>query len=92
MTKREIKLTAKFKREYKKAIKQQKDTELLWTIVEDLANDIPLEPKYRDHQLKGDKKDFRECHITPDWLLMYRKTVDGLVLVLTELNSHSNMF
>ncbi len=58
-----------------------------------LANKEPLEPKYKDHQLINDKtyKDCRECHITPDWLLIYKYEDENLVLVLFATGSHSEI-
>lgn len=56
-----------------------------------LAMDLPLDPKYKDHALTGNWKDYRECHIKPDLLLVYRK--DGKdILKVARLNSHSNIF
>ncbi|MDO4896411.1 MAG: type II toxin-antitoxin system YafQ family toxin [Moraxella sp.] len=59
-----------------------------------LVNDLPLDPKYKDHTLTGNWKDYRECHIKPDLLLVYRKeTVDGKdMLKVARLSSHSNIF
>lgn len=59
-----------------------------------LIHDLPLNPKYKDHALTGNWKDYRECHIKPDLLLVYRKeTIDGKdILKLARLNSHSNIF
>jgi len=61
-------------------------------VIKMLANDIPLPEKFRDHALVGDWRGFRECHVTPDWLLVYKKTDNGeLLLVLTRLASHSEL-
>lgn len=59
-----------------------------------LANDLPLDPKYKDHALTGNWKDYRECHIKPDLLLVYRKdTVGGRdILKVARLSSHSSIF
>ena len=91
-TKRYVRRTAKFKKEYKLAIKQGKDIAKALDVICMLANDEPLPEKFCDHQLSGKWKDFRECHITPDWLLVYKKTDnDGLLLILTRLASHSEL-
>jgi len=91
-TKRHIKRTAQFKKEYKQSKKQGKDMGNALDVIRMLANDVPLPEKYRDHQLTGNLKAFRECHITPDWLLVYRKTDNnGLVLILTRIGSHSEL-
>ena len=90
--KREVRLTSGFKRDYKKAKSQGKDIDLLLKIVEMLANDKPLPEKHRDHALGGNWKGYRECHITPDWLLVYRKTdANHLVLLLARVASHSDL-
>ena len=68
----EIKFTTQFKKDLKLAKKQGKDTEKLYEVIEKLANGEPLEEKYRDHYLSGDYKGCRECHIEPDWLLIYK--------------------
>jgi mRNA interferase YafQ len=91
-TKRQVQRSSAFKRDYKKAKKQGKNIKLLLEIIENLANDNPLEPKHKDHALRGEWKGFRECHITPDWLLVYQKEDNGeLILCLTRLASHSEL-
>jgi len=62
----------------------------LLKVVKSLASDEPLEEKYRDHYLSGNWKNFRECHIKPDWLIIYRLEPDKLILVRT--GSHSELF
>ena len=62
------------------------------SILDKLANDEPLEQKHKDHSLKGEYKDFRECHIKPDLLLIYRKDKNLLILVAFRLGSHSELF
>lgn len=64
--------SAKFKKDYKRIKKQGKDVELLLDIVDILADEKPLEPKFNDHSLSGDYIGHRECHIQPDWLLIYK--------------------
>ncbi len=65
---------------------------LLKEIVGKLANNIPLEEKYKDHELTGNYKGFRECHIQPDWLLIYLIEDDKLTLTLTRTGTHSDLF
>ena len=65
------------------------DAELM-PIVKALANDLPLEPRHRDHALTGDWKDHRDCHVKPDLVLIYRK-LDGEVLQLVRLGAHSEL-
>lgn len=84
--------TSKFKRDLKLAKKQNKNIDLLFDIIEQLANQQILESKYHDHQLSGNFSDYRECHITPDWLLIYKIDNNQLVLLLNRLGSHSNLF
>ncbi|MCL2053735.1 MAG: type II toxin-antitoxin system YafQ family toxin [Oscillospiraceae bacterium] len=91
-TKRNIRRTTQFKKEYKKSKKQGKDMTLVLDIINMLANDEPLPEKHFDHALTGNWIGFRECHVNPDWLLVYQKPDDGeLLLVLTRLTSHSNL-
>lgn len=88
----EVKFTAQFKRDLKLAKKQGKDIEKLFAVVEKLANGEALEVKFRDHDLSGDYKGCRECHIEPDWLLIYEVVNDVLVLMLYRVGSHSELF
>ena len=85
-------LTSKFKKNLKLAKKRGLNLLLLEKTVDKLMNDIPLEPKYRDHELKGKYKNFRECHIQPDWLLVYLKENDILTLTLVDTGTHSDLF
>ena len=93
-TKYTVHYTAMFKRQYKKAIKQGKDEKKLLDILILLANGDELEPKYRNHKLSNDKKykDCYECHIEPDWLLVYLIEDDILTLTLVDTGSHSDIF
>ena len=88
----ELVLTGKFKKGLKLAKKRGLNIELLEEVVDKLQNGIPLEKKYRDHELQGKFKGFRECHIQPDWLLMYLIEDDVLVLTLVDTGTHSDMF
>ena len=88
----EIKVTGQFKKDLKLAKKQGKNLDKLFDVVERLANGEVLEAKYRDHDLSGDYKGCRECHIDPDWLLIYEIFDDILVLLLNRVGSHSELF
>ena len=88
----EVKFTTKFKKDIKLARKQGRNTDKLLRIIEQLANGEPLEAKYRDHDLSGDYQGWRECHIEPDWLLVYKLLDDVLVLLLNRIGSHSELF
>jgi mRNA interferase YafQ len=82
--------TGQFKKDYKRVKKQGKDLNDLRSVVEMLAGRRPLLPKNRDHNLSGRWNKHRECHITPDWLLIYR--IDGENLILERTGSHSELF
>ncbi len=79
----EILRTSQFKRDAKKAKKRGKDTDHLKKVIISLAQGRTLPAKYKDHQLKGIHKDCRECHVEPDWLLIYRTEANVLQLVRT---------
>ncbi len=90
----EIILTSAFKKELKNIKKRNKDLSKLTEIVNKLANDIELDIKNRDHQLVNNLRfqHCRECHIEPDWLLIYKKDNNNLILFLIETGSHSDLF
>ena len=92
MTKYTIKHTTQFKKDYKLAKKRHLDTDLLKDIITKLANSETLPDKYRDHALSGNWIGHRECHINPDWLLIYRYEDDVLVLTLARTGTHSDLF
>ena len=87
-----IRYETSFKKDYKRIVKRGYDTRLFETVVELLANEQLLPEKYRDHSLSGDYSGFRECHITPDWLLIYEIIDDVLVLMLYRLGGHFDLF
>ena len=88
----EIKFTSQFKRDLKLAKKQHRDISCLMTVIEQLANGETLDLRYHDHDLSGNYKGCRECHIEPDWFLIYEYINDVLVLMLYRLGSHSELF
>lgn len=88
----ELILTGKFKKSLKLARKRGLDISLLEDIVTMLQNNIPLEEKYRDHELKGKYQGFRECHIQPDWLLIYLKEDGILTLTLVDTGTQADLF
>lgn len=92
MTKFTVKVTSQFKKDYKLAMKRGRKISLLKEIIADLANGNPLPDKNRDHSLTGNWVGHRECHILPDWLLIYRIEDDVLVLTLARTGSHSDLF
>ena len=87
-----VKTTSLFKKDYKQAIKRGWKIELLDEVIEMIAMGNTLSKKYRDHELTGNWRGHRECHIQPDWLLIYRIDEDVLVLTLTRTGSHSDLF
>lgn len=90
-TKYAISLTAQFRKDYKLAKKRGLNLEALAQVVKALANGEALPEKNRDHNLTGDWIGHRECHITPDWLLIYRIENDVLVLTLARTGTHSDL-
>ena len=85
-----IQYTTQFKKDYKKVQKQNKDIEKLKLIIEKLLSEYVLDEHFKDHNLTGKWKNYRECHITPDWLLIYKKISETLILVRT--GSHAELF
>ena len=89
-----IKYTSDFKKNYKKIKKQGKDVEKLKYVINRLANGLEPEEKYKNHILNDSKyyKNCGECHVEPDWLLVYKYMDDELILVLVATGSHSELF
>ncbi|MDE5584501.1 MAG: type II toxin-antitoxin system YafQ family toxin [Ruminococcus sp.] len=87
----ELDRTTIFKKDLKKAKKRGCDMKLLDEIVEKLLCGEPLPEKNKDHELTGNWKGHRECHITPDWLLVYRIIEKTLILSLVRTGSHSDL-
>lgn len=81
-----------FRRDYKRIKKRGYDTKLLEGVIGLLAEGKTLPAEYRDHALSGEFAGCRECHITPDWLLVYEIVEDGLLLYLTRTGTHSDLF
>ncbi len=89
-----IEYQGQFKKDYKQAIKRGCDPKLLEEVLNYLVNEQPLPAKYRDHKLTNSRqyKDVRECHIQPDWLLVYQIVEDMLILRLIRTGTHSDLF
>jgi mRNA interferase YafQ len=87
-----VKYTTAFKKSYKLMKKRGLDLSLLDSVVDKLRQGIPLNQKYQDHSLSGNFEGFRECHIKPDWLLIYLIENDILTLTLVDTGSHSDLF
>ncbi len=92
MAKYKIAQTGTFKKDLRKVAKRGYDLNLLGIIVDTLAEGKPLPEKCKDHNLIGNYKGCRECHITPDWLLVYEIFNDELILYLTRTGTHSDLF
>lgn len=88
----EVKFTNQFKRDLKLAKKQGKDIDKLFDVINTIAEGEKLDEKYRDHNLSGDYAECRECHVEPDWLLVYELVDNVLVLMLYRIGSHSELF
>ena len=87
-----IKYQTTFKRDYKRIKKRGYDTRLLEKAITILAEGNALPPEYRDHALNGNYSGCRECHIAPDWLLVYEIVDRELLLYLTRTGTHSDIF
>ena len=87
-----IKTTKRFDKDLKKLKKRKYDLKLLAKIINKLSDSEVLSEKYRDHYLTGDYKGFRECHIQPDWLLIYKIDKNILALTLSRTGTHSDLF
>lgn len=88
----ELILSGRFKKSLKAAKKRGLDIALLNSIVDKLLQGLPLDEKNKDHPLKGNWEGFRECHIQPDWLLIYLIEDDILTLTLVDTGTHSDLY
>ena len=85
--------TSRYRKDLKTIAYDKKLIDEIGVVVDLLSeNDTPLLEKYKDHQLKGNYAEFRECHIRPDWLLIYKKTKKELILLLVRTGTHSDLF
>lgn len=88
----DVRYSTRFKKDYKTLIKRGYNPQLLQDALVILINQQPLPPKYKDHSLTGNFEGHRECHITPDWLLIYKVEQEILTLSLTRTGTHSDLF
>lgn len=88
----DIRYSTKFKKDYKTIMKRGYNPKLLEAVLNLLCTKQALPPKYRDHPLSGNYEGHRECHITPDWLLIYKIEQNILTLTLTRTGTHSDLF
>lgn len=87
-----IQYHSKFKKDYKRIIKRGYNQEDFKTVINILVSGESLPDKYKDHSLSGNYIGFRECHINPDWLLIYKVNNDILTLTLVRTGTHSDLF
>ena len=87
-----IRYTSRFKKDYRTIKNRGYNTALLEDVLEMLKSQQPLPPKYLDHDLQGNYTGHRECHITSDWLLIYKIKGKELILELTRTGTHSDLF
>lgn len=87
----EVQITTKFKKDYKTVIKRGYKEELLIEVIDTLRRGESLPASNKDHALTGNWVGYRECHIQPDWLLIYKIYEDKLILSLTRTGSHSDL-
>jgi len=87
-----VKPTTRFSKDLKRIEKRGYNMTLLTDVIKTLAKGDTLDVKYRDHALRGNYEGFRECHIAPDWLLVYEIWDDALILYLSRTGTHSDLF
>lgn len=87
-----IRYHSSFKKDYKRIIKRGYNIKLMEDVISKLVKQEPLSEKNKDHALSGDYTGFRECHIAPDWLLIYEIVQEELILILTRTGTHSDLF
>ena len=87
-----LKLSGQFKKSYKRCLKRGLDMALFQEVVDLLVKGITLPAKYRNHSLTGNYQGWMECHIQPDWLLVYQIDGDQLILFLARTGTHSDLF
>lgn len=92
MSKYKISFTSQFNKDVKMLKRQKKDLNELFSVITLLADGKTLDKKYSDHNLSGDFDGYRECHIRPDWLLIYQRSKKDLLLVMVRSGSHSDLF
>lgn len=88
----QLETTGQFRKDYKRVKKRGYDISLLENVIQNLLEERPLIEKHCDHSLIGDYAGFRECHILPDWLLIYAIKQEKLVLTISRTGTHSDLF
>ena len=87
-----VRYTAQFKKDYKLAVKRGYNPKELEKVIDLLKTGESLPQIYKDHPLSGEWKHYRDCHIRPDWILIYRIIEESLILELTRTGTHSDLF
>ncbi len=87
----QIRRTSAFKKDLKRLMKQGRDLSKLAAVVDAIADGKQLEERHRDHELVGNRRGFRDCHIEPDWVLIYKLDKNVLVLTLTRTGTHAEL-
>ena len=87
-----VRYTVQFKKDYKLAVKRGYNPKELEKVIDLLKTGEPLPQIYKDHPLSGGWKNYRDCHIRPDWILIYRVIEDSLILELSRTGTHSDLF
>lgn len=89
---RNVRYTVQFKKDYKLAVKRGYNPKELEKVIDLLKAEEPLPQIYKDHPLSGEWKNYRDCHIRPDWILIYRISEDSLILELSITGAPSDLF
>ena len=87
----ELASTAQYRRDFKRIVRRGLNTALLKEVIQQLCEQKTLDPKHKDHPLKGSYAGLRECHIQPDWLLIYEIDGDSLILTTTRTGTHDDL-
>jgi mRNA interferase YafQ len=85
-----FRITGRFEKEFRLAVRRGKDVSKLQAVMRALVQEVPLDPRLRDHALKGEFAGRRECHVEPDWLLMYK--LDPGVVIFERTGTHADLF
>ena len=88
----DVKYTSRFKKDYKRLKKRGWNMDKLLDAIDILRSGKEMPPEYKDHPLRGDYEGHRDCHIEPDWVLIYCKSESTLVLSMTRTGTHSDVF
>lgn len=87
-----VNFSTQFRKDYRLCQKRGHKMSNLTAVMLDLENEVPLQPKHREHQLQGDYKGYSECHIEPDWLLIYKIDQQAAEIYFARTGSHSDLF